>query len=221
MENFPTHHFPDFSRKEEMVHYITHGVSAVVSLVGMIWLVEKGIQSGSNTVLGSLIVFGTVLTFCFLASAVYHFVEKSRLKARLRLMDHLAIYLLIAGTYTPFTLVNLRESWGLFIFCLIWLLALTGIFFKISIRKQLQQYEKVDAFFYAAMGCLAIVFIQPILEHIHAQGIMLLAAGGAMYLSGIFFYLKKTIPYHHAIWHIFVMAGAAMHFSAVLYYVVP
>lgn len=221
MEQYSNLDFPDFSEKEEFVHYLTHGLAAVASFVGLIWLTIVALGTENQWVIGSFFVFGLVLTICFASSTVYHFVKKSKLKARLRLMDHLAIYLLIAGTYTPFTLVNLRENWGVFIFFLVWILALAGMVFKIMIRKELQKYEKVDAFFYAVLGSIAVLFIQPILNHIHLSGVLLLCGGGIMYLTGIYFYLKKTIPFHHAIWHLFVMAGAAMHYSAVLFYVVP
>ena len=208
-----------YSPEEERMNYLTHGFSFLVSLAGLGILVTKGWSHTDPYVLPGVVIFGVGLAMCFLSSTVYHWVSEPRLKYKLRLVDHLCIYLLIASSYTPFALVNLRDSWGIPVFFTIWGLAIFGSIFKFMIRKQLQKYEFVDALFYVAMGCVALLFLKPIVENIPVNGILLLSLGGAAYIIGVFFYLSKTIPYNHAIWHLFVMAGGAFHFAAVWGYV--
>ncbi len=209
----------NYSPKEEKANYLTHGFSFVVSLIGLGILVAKGWSHKDPYVLPGVVIFGVGLTMCFLSSTVYHWVSTPQLKRRLRIIDHLCIYLLIAASYTPFALVNLRDSWGIPVFFVMWGLAIFGSIFKIMIRNQLQTYEYVDAGFYVLMGCVALLFIKPIVENIPSNGVWLLSLGGAAYLLGVFFYLNKKIPYNHAIWHLFVMAGGAFHFAAVWGYV--
>ncbi len=208
-----------YSLKEERANYLTHGFSFLCSLVGLAILIGKGWSHQDPYVLPGVAIFGLGLTMCFLSSTVYHWVSTPQLKRRLRIIDHLCIYLLIAASYTPFALVNLRDSWGIPVFIAIWVLAILGSIFKILIRNQLQTYELVDAGFYVLMGCMALLFIKPIVANIPPDGVRLLSLGGAAYILGVFFYLNKKIPYNHAIWHLFVMAGGAFHFAAVWRYV--
>lgn len=212
---------PDFSRKEERVHYITHGVPAIFSLYGLAILIQYATPFQDNLLLFSYILFGLSLISVFLASTIYHWVDTMPMKRHLRVVDHLAIYLVVAGTYAPFMLVNLRDHGGFQIIATIWICSALGMVFKILIRNNLQKYEKIDAAIYAVLGSAAFFFLDKITTHIAAPGVQLLAAGGAAYLIGIYFYLAKRIPYHHAIWHLFVIAGAGCHFFAVLYYAVP
>jgi len=208
-----------YSLKEERANYLTHGFSFLMSLAGLGILVGKGLSHEDPYVLPGVVIFGVGLAICFLSSTIYHWVSEPQLKHKLRIVDHLCIYLLIAASYTPFALVNLRDSWGIPVFFIIWGLAIFGSIFKIVIRNQLQKYELVDAFFYVAMGCVALLFITPIIAAIPPEGVWLLLFGGAAYIIGVFFYLNKKIPYNHAIWHLFVMAGGAFHFVAVWGYV--
>lgn len=212
---------PDFSRKEEQVHYLTHGVAAIISFYGLAVLIQYATPFQDTLLLISYIIFGLSLIAVFLASTIYHWVDTMPLKRHLRVLDHLAIYLVVAGTYAPFMLVNLREHGGIPIIGIIWTSTALGMIFKILIRNNLQKYEKIDATIYAVLGSAAFFFMDKITTYIDGPGVQLLCLGGAAYLVGIYFYLGKHIPYHHAIWHLFVIAGAGCHFFAVIYYAVP
>ena len=208
-----------YSLKEERANYLTHGFSFLCSLVGLAILIGKGWSHKDAYVLPGVAIFGVGLAMCFLSSTVYHWVSEPQLKSKLRIVDHLCIYLLIAASYTPFALVNLRDGWGFPVFFTIWGLAIFGVIFKIVIRNQLQTYEFIDTLIYVVMGCFAVFFVKPIVTHIPSDGVWLLSLGGAAYLIGVFFYSNKKIPYNHAIWHLFVMAGGGLHFLAVWKYV--
>ncbi len=212
---------PDFTRHEEVVHAWTHGIGAIVSIVAGYLIIQKAMGFGQNRMLVGIGIFSFTLFFALFASTIYHGVKEVRLKRILRIVDHLAIYLLIAGTFTPYTLVNLWGNWGQTILVFIWGVAFLGMAFKILIRNNLQQYEKYDVVFYVVMGCSAFFFFNPITTHIESNGIWFLVLGGASYLVGVYFYLNKKIPYHHAIWHIFVMMGAGFHYVSIYYYVYP
>ena len=207
-----------YSASEERANYLTHGFGFIVSLIGLGMLIQKGWAHEDAYVLPGVVVFGLGLAACFLSSTVYHWVKKPDLKHKLRIIDHLCIYLLIAASYTPFSLVNLRDHWGIPVLLAIWTLAISGSIFKFSIRNKLQSYEKVDAIIYVLIGTFALLFIKPIVTHVEPGGVLLLLLGGAAYLVGVLFYLNKKIPYNHAIWHLFVLAGAGFHFSAVWWY---
>jgi len=212
---------PDFTREEEVLHSLSHGLSAVISLVGLYFLIIKVLpQNDSLSVIG-VTIFGISLFICFFVSAVYHWSDQFPRKYTLRLYDHFAIYILIGGSYTPFALVNMRSGIGFKVFAAIWLFAGLGLIFKFLIRKNLQKYERIDATIYAVLGAAAIFFIDDLKASVAEDGMQLLAIGGLTYLLGIYFYLNKKIAYHHLIWHLFVMIGAAFHFFAVYYYAVP
>jgi hemolysin III len=167
------------------------------------------------TVVGCL-VFGATLVFLYAVSTLYHAVSHPRAKAVLRVLDHSAIFLLIAGTYTPFTLVSLRGPWGWSLFGVVWGIAATGIALRLALRR------RPTALFvglYLAMGWCVVVAAKPLLAAVAPGGIALLAAGGLAYSAGVAFYLWRRLPYHHAIWHAFVLAGSACHYVAVLRYV--
>lgn len=208
-----------YTLTEERANYLTHGFGFIISLIGLYLLIQKGWTHQDAYFLPAVTVFGLGLAACFLSSTIYHWVSQPALKHKLRMVDHLCIYLLIGASYTPFALVNLREHWGLPVLFSVWTLAIAGSIFKLAIRNNLQRYQKVDAYIYVLMGCLGLLFIKPIVTYIPIGGVQLLALGGASYIIGVFFYLSKTIRYNHAIWHLFVLTGAALHFSAVWWYV--
>jgi hemolysin III len=163
-------------------------------------------------------IYGATQILLYTASTLYHSIPLPRAKAVLRLCDHAAIFLLIAGTYTPFTLVSLRGPWGWSLFGLVWGLALTGI----ALQSILIRYKAlVTAIPYVAMGWVAIVAIKPLLESVALGGLVLLVAGGLAYTLGSVFYVWRRLPYHHAIWHLFVLMGSTLHFFAILFYVIP
>ncbi len=208
-----------YTPEEERANYITHGLGFLASLAGLYLLIQKGYGHEDAFVLPGVIVFGLGLAACMLSSTIYHWVTQPELKHKLRILDHICIYLLIAASYTPFSLVNLREHWGIPILSGIWILAILGGIFKIAIRNKLQTYQKVDTYIYVILGMFALLFIQPIVTYIEPGGVQLLAFGGAAYIIGVFFYASKKIPFNHAIWHLFVLAGAGLHFAAVWLYV--
>jgi hemolysin III len=163
-------------------------------------------------------VFGASLIFLYTASTLYHSIPQPRAKAFLRFLDHSAIYLLIAGSYTPFTLVNLRGPWGWFLFGLVWGLAGLGIVLRVSLRGK---FVPASVALYVAMGWAALLAIGPLISSIAPGGLILLLLGGIAYTAGILFYSWRRLPYNHSIWHVFVLAGSALHFFAVLFFVVP
>ncbi len=207
-----------YSILEERWNYGTHGLGALLSSFGLYFLVERAQTFNDEWIFMGMIVFGVSLIFMFLASTVYHFVQKENLKKQLRLLDHTAIYLLIAGSYTPFALGNLRDGFGVFIFILMWVLVIIGIVFKFSLRNKINSFRKLDVCLYTSMGCVAVLFLKPIINSMALNGFYWILVGGLFYICGTFFYLKKNIPFNHAIWHLFVMGGAFCHYFAVLFH---
>lgn len=207
-----------YRQGEEIANSITHGVGIVLSIAGLAVLTAFASVFGSVWHIVSCSIYGATQIILYTASTLYHSIQQPRAKALLRRLDHAAIFLLIAGTYTPFTLVSLRGPWGWSIFGLIWGLALLGI----ALQGVLIRYGPlVTALPYLAMGWVAVVAIKPILAAVAPGGLALLAAGGMAYTLGSVFYVWRRLPYHHAIWHVFVLAGGILHFFAILFYVIP
>lgn len=211
----------NYSRAEERLNYLSHGVAWLVSLLGFVYLIQGGMALEDGLLLVGFIIFGLCMIACFATSTIYHWVKSVPWKRRWRLIDHAAIYLMIAGSYTPFIMGNLREGLGLGMLALIWILALGGISFKLLIRKNIDRYKYIDLLVYIFLGSIALFFIRPIVDSVAFGGIILLLVGGASYLVGTFFYNNDRIPYNHAIWHLFVIGGAASHYFSILYYVKP
>ena len=212
---------PNYTQKEEKLHVLTHGFGLIISLIGLVLLIYKANSYSNQKMLLSFLIFGGSLILCFSSSTLYHAVQNLELKKKLRLLDHFAIYSLIAGTYTPFLLLNLPNSWSIYVLIGIWTIALFGIIFKFIVRKKLQSYEKLDLSFYIIMGTLSLFLLKPMVEHTSFEGIVLLFVGGFSYLIGTYFYANKNISYNHVIWHLWVIMGAGAHFFAVLFYAVP
>lgn len=205
-----------YSLAEELANSISHGLGAALSIVALTLMVLVSVSSGDGWKLTSAIVYGSSLVLLFLASTLYHAIVNPRAKHVLRLLDHCAIYLLIAGTYTPFLLISLRGAWGWTLFAVIWSLALFGIFFKVYFKHK---YPKLSLFTYILMGWLIIVAISEMLAKVPSGAMWLLLAGGLVYTLGAIFYSWERIPYNHAIWHMFVLGGSTCHFLAVYIYV--
>lgn len=203
---------------EEIANAITAGIGTVASITGLVVMVVYATLEGSIWHIVGVSVFGTSLIFSHLASTLYHSIVPPRAKTVLRVIDHLAIYFLIAGTYTPFTLVNLRGPWGWSLLVLIWALGLAGVVIKTT---ALRHVRYLSTAFYVAMGWTVVLVIKPLLEGVAPGGIWLLLIGGLAYTAGVIFFAWHRIPYNHAIWHLFVIAGSACHFFAVLFYVIP
>lgn len=203
---------------EETANAITAGIGAMLSVMGLVVMVVYAALAGTVWHIIGVSIFGASLIFSHLASALYHSITLPRAKRVFRVIDHLAIYFLIAGTYTPFTLVNLRGAWGWSLLASIWMLGLAGVVIKTT---PLRHVRYLSTTFYVAMGWVAVLVIRPLLANVAPGGIWLLLAGGLAYTVGVIFYAWNRMPYNHAIWHLFVLAGSACHFFAVLFYVIP
>ena len=198
--------------RAEIASAVTHGLGAVAALAGGAVLITLTALHGDAWQLGASIVFGVTLLLLYTASTLYHAIQHPVAKGRLKVFDHCAIYLLIAGTYTPFTLIGLRGPWGWGLFIAIWSLALCGVIFKLFYTGR---FKRLSTFIYIAMGWLIIVAIKPMLNSLDAWTLGWLLAGGVFYTLGTYFYHRESIPYSHAIWHLFVIAGSVCHFVAV------
>ena len=208
---------PRFALSEELVNTVTSGVSLVFAVAGAVVLVTLASQHGTVWHVVSCSVYATMLIFLYSASTLYHSRHFPKAKLVLRILDHAAIFLLIAGTYTPFTLVNLRGAWGWSLFGAIWGLALLGIAFQ----ERLRQRSVVRVSLYVTMGWAVVVAAKPLFATVAPGGLILLLVGGLAYTIGIGFYAWHRLPYHHAIWHVLVLAGSLAHFFAIFFYVLP
>ena len=201
---------------EELANTITHGIGVGLSITGLVLLVVRAALYGNAWQVVSFSIYGSSLILLYLASTLYHGFRSPRLKEILRIFDHSAIYLLIAGTYTPFLLVTLRGPWGWSLFGVIWGLAILGITFKLIFGPK---YDVLSTIFYLLMGWVVIIAIKPLLAALPLGGLLWLVAGGLAYSLGVIFYAWEKLPYHHAIWHGFVLAGSFFHFFAVFFHV--
>ena len=208
----------NYSTGEEIANSVTHGMGVLLSIAGLAVLVNFATTRGDAWHIVSCSIYGATLILLYTASTVYHSVPVPRIKGLLRTMDHSAIYLLIAGTYTPFMLVNLRGPWGWSIFGIIWGIATLGIILKTTSFGRL---PGVSLGFYLTMGWVIVIAIKPMLAVLDKGGLELLILGGLAYTAGVVFYVWEKLPYSHAIWHLFVMAGSAFHFFSILFYVIP
>jgi hemolysin III len=205
------------SPREERANAITHGVGALAALVGGGVLVALSARYGNGWQLAGAIVFSLTLALLYVASTLYHLSQDRVTKGRLKVFDHCAIFLLIAGTYTPFTLVGLREDGGWWLFAAIWTLAVAGVVFKLFFTGR---FKGISTLIYIGMGWMAVLAIKPFLRQIPADTLAWLLGGGLAYTLGTVFYMSRRIPFAHAIWHGFVLLGSACHFVAVTHQVV-
>lgn len=199
--------------REEVANAVTHGIGIAASLAGGVVLIALAALRGDGWQIASAVVFSVSLLLLYITSTLYHAVRGEATKARLKKLDHCAIFVLIAGTYTPFTLVGLRGPLGWGLFAAIWGLALAGIVFKLFFTGRL---KVLSTLMYVAMGWLVLVVIEPLILAIPKDGLVWLVAGGVSYTAGTLFYHNRRIPYSHAIWHLFVLLGSVCHFAAVL-----
>jgi hemolysin III len=197
---------------EELWSALTHGLGAVVSLGAGAVLITLAAVWGNGWQLGSAIVFGISLLLLYVASTLYHAVPHQVAKARLKIFDHCAIFVLIAGTYTPFTLIGLREHGGWWLFAAIWTLAVLGVVFKLFFTGR---FKGLSTMIYIGMGWIVMFAIKPLLQQIDTVTLVWLFSGGIAYTAGTLFYMSRRIRYAHAIWHVFVLIGSVCHFVAV------
>ena len=209
---------PRYSLREEIASSITHGVGILLSFIALIIMVVYAARYGSAWHIVGAAVFGCGLILAYTSSTLYHSFQKVELKAIFRTLDHVSIFVLIAATYTPLTLVNLRGPWGGSIFGVVWGLALFGIIVECT---SLRRFRLASVLLYIGMGWIVIVALKPMLAMVQTGGLVLLLAGGVFYTIGCIFYAWKKLPYNHAIWHLFVLGGSICHFFAILCYVLP
>ncbi|MCP5208979.1 MAG: hemolysin III family protein [Hahellaceae bacterium] len=203
---------------EEVINSLTHGIGAVLSVVGLIVLLLVSADAGDPWRIVSFSVYGISMVALYLSSTLYHGFRDEKKRELFKLFDHCAIYLLIAGSYTPFLLVSIRGPVGWLLFALVWGLAVFGITLKIKYRHR---FSVLRVATYVVMGWLALFAGNELTESMASGGFMLLLVGGLVYTVGVIFYVFHQIPYNHAIWHLFVLGGSTCHYFAIYYYVLP
>ena len=201
---------------EEIANSVTHGIGTVLAIAALPVLITLAATRGDAWRVTGLAIYGTTLVLLFLASTLYHALRGPRLKRFFRKLDHGAIFLLIAGTYTPVTLVHLRGPWGWTLFGIVWGLALAGIAGKAFLGER---FHALSVGIYIAMGWMVLVAIVPVLRNVPHGLLAWLAVGGVCYTLGVAFYAARRMPYHHAVWHLFVLAGSICHCVGMLLFV--
>jgi hemolysin III len=208
----------EYTPREELVHAVSHGVGFVAAAIGLVVLVMAASERGTTLDIVGVAIFGITLTLLYAASTLYHGLSESSSKNIMRKLDYIAIYLLISGTYTPFILTRMQNSWGWTILALIWSLAIFGIVLEL-VRNSPTRRTSLALYF--GMGWLAVFALRPLLETLDPVGVALLILGGLVYSVGIIFYAWDRLPYNHAVWHGFVLGGSALHFASVIGFVIP
>jgi len=202
-----------YTFREEIINSLTHGLGTALSIGGLIVLIVYAVNYGTAWHVVSFSVFGGALVLLYAASTLYHCLPEGTAKRLFKIIDHSAIYLLIAGTYTPFLLVNLRGVWGWSIFGVIWACAIGGIILK---GVCITRFQKASIALYVSMGWLCLVVVKEMFVHVPRLSIALLLLGGLSYTVGVVFYSWRRLPYNHAVWHVFVLCGSTLHFLSVL-----
>jgi hemolysin III len=210
---------PGYSVAEEVANSVSHGLGMIFGIVGLVLLLNQAIEANADALsITSLSIYGGSMILLYLASTLYHAIPFERAKRALKTFDHCAIYLLIAGTYTPFLLISLRTPLAIGLMAVIWAIALAGIVLKIAF---VYRFKRLSLATYLVMGWLALVAVYPLALSLSTGGLVLLGLGGVIYSLGVIFYVNDRLPYNHAIWHLFVLGGTVCHFLAVYYYVTP
>jgi hemolysin III len=205
------------SRREEVANSVSHGLGFVLAVAGAPLLIATAIRRGTLADVVAVSVFAASMALLYLSSTIYHALPPGRTKNAFHVLDHAAIYLLIAGTYTPFTLGVLKGGWGWTLFGLVWGLAALGVLLKVFAGIR---WHGISTAVYVGMGWLIIIAAKPLWENLPMAGLMWLFAGGIAYTSGVYFYLKKNMRYGHLVWHLFVVTGTGCHFVAILNYAI-
>ena len=202
---------------EERANALTHGCGLLLSIAGLMVLVTAASTLGVREI-ASCGIYGASLILVYTTSTLYHSATGIESKRRLRTLDHVAIFLLIAGTYTPFVLIALRGAWGWSLFAIVWALAVLGIVFELT---SLRRFRGAMVALYVAMGWVGLIALKPLVAALPSAGVWLLFGGGVSYTFGVLFYMWRSLRYHHAVWHLFVLAGSVLQYFAVLWYVLP
>jgi hemolysin III len=201
---------------EELAHSVTHGLGWAASLVGFVVLMVPAVRSGDPWRIGACAVYAVTLVLLYAASTLYHALSGTRVRHIFHVLDHSAIFLLIAGTYTPFALVTLRGPWGWTIFCIVWSLAIAGVTLKAVFGPK---WPVLSTAIYIAMGWTVVIAIKPLLAAMPPGAIAWLVAGGLAYTGGVTFFAWTRLRYSHAVWHLFVLAGSVCHYIVILRYI--
>lgn len=207
-----------YDSKEELLNIITHGIGFLLSIVALVLLIVYASRYGTVWHITSFAIFGASLIVLYAASTLYHYAKNPDLRIKLNILDHAAIYVLIAGTYTPFTLVVLKGWVGWTIFGISWGLALIGIIFKVF---YFGRFDRISTIAYVLMGWVVIFAIKPLMNELPTKGLLWLFGGGLAYSFGAFLYSRRNLRFNHAWFHVFVLVGSFCHFMAVFFYVLP
>ena len=199
---------------EEIANSITHGLGLVLSVAAFTILVVYARLEGDLWRITGFSIYGSSLTILYLVSTLYHSLTNSRIKAIFRRLDHAAIYLLIAGTYTPFILISLRTTWVIYILPIVWTMAIIGVYIKVF---YIHRYERLTLVYYIIMGWMALIAVKPLFNSIPIESFVWIIVGGVAYTTGVIFYVWNRLPFNHTIWHGFVLAGSFSHFMGMLY----
>ena len=205
-------------RQAEIANMWTHLTAFIIGLIAFHALMRKSFATDNTTIITAAGIYGLCVLFTFLASTLYHAVTEPRLKEIFHLMDHLLIYLMIAGTYTPFALILLPGFWGHVLFVTIWGLAIFGIIFKIFMLGKMRLLSTI---LYLFMGWIGVIAIVPIMSALPHAGVMWMLGGGIIYTLGVLFFMLESVPFAHTIWHLFVILGAAFQFICIYNYIIP
>ena len=207
-----------YSSLEEIFNSITHAIGALVSIAGLVLLIVFSSIYGNSSHVISCTIFGFTLVLLYTVSTLYHSFRKPNLKHLFKILDHSCIYILIAGTYTPFMLLTIKGVVGWSMFALVWSLTVIGIIFKVFF---VHRFNIISTIAYILMGWLVVFAIKPLFQTLPGGGLALLICGGLAYTLGTIFYSWDKLPFNHAIWHLFVLTGSVCHFCAVIFYVIP
>lgn len=206
-----------YSPLEEKLNIYSHGLGFLLAIPATILMILKASSHRDAWQIVSVSIYGVSLMTLYLASTIYHASKGEKLRSRLNILDHASIYLLIAGTYTPFVLVTLRGPWGWSLFGVVWAAAIAGIIFKLYFTGR---FERVSTIAYVLMGLVVLVAIKPLVDHLPLPGLIWLIAGGISYIVGAVFYMQRKLPLQHALFHVLVLVGSFCHFWAIYYYVI-
>ena len=208
----------EYSIAEELFHAISHGAGVILSIAGLSWMLYVSIEAADPWRISASVVYGLSLIALFLASTIYHAMHTSRHRQLFKLLDHCAIYILIAGTYTPFLLVAMRTATGWWLFGAIWTLATAGVLTKLWFRDR---FPRIALAGYLVMGWLVVIAAPQVAAAIGPDGMAWLVAGGLCYTIGAIFYAADRMPFNHTVWHVFVLGGGVCHFLSVVLHVLP
>ncbi|PKV63800.1 hemolysin III [Polaribacter sp. Hel1_33_96] len=203
-----------YSDSEEQLNVWSHGLGLITSLIAVPFLILKAFSYSDFWDISSFIIYGFSLVILYAASTFYHASKNPKTRRKLNIFDHAAIYVLIAGSYTPFCLVALDSNLGWYMFIAVWVFALTGIILKLFFTGR---FDKISTAMYLLMGWQVIIFIKPLMQSLSAEGFQFLIAGGVFYSIGAILYSIKKMPYNHATFHVFVLLGSISHFIAIYY----